>query len=153
MLKYWEKPLDYIEKYKLTICHNLSTHCPKWFDRGTIVPNILKDDERLINLLEYYKNSMDPPFPIDYTNYCGKLYDYTAILDSEPFKSNSNLSETLSKQILYSFLRSDQNFHYENVAFKENHNGIISMAEAIDHEFSTLFLYADEPEQIFFNSL
>lgn len=113
---------------------------PKYYEYGTLVPYILKEDEKLVNLLEFFIDNPDPGVDIrDYENYCLLFYDYTDILASPKL---ADYAEELSFQVLLSILRADQNYHYENVSLKYGER--ISVAEPIDHEFSTFFLFPDD---------
>lgn len=113
---------------------------PKYYKYGTVVPLITGDGEKLVNLLEFFNENPDSRVNIsDYVNYCLKFYDYTDILCSPGL---AQYSEKLSFQVLLSVLRADQNYHYENVSLKYGKE--ISVAEPIDHEFSTFFLFPDD---------
>lgn len=113
---------------------------PKYYKYGTLVPYILGEEEKLVNLLEFFIDNPDPGVNIrDYENYCLVFYDYTDILASPKL---AEYAEELSFQVLISILRADQNYHYENVSLKYGEK--ISVAEPIDHEFSTFFLFPDD---------
>lgn len=135
--------------YKLAFCNGYEESEEKYYNRGCLVPNILKEDEVLVNLYEYFRDNIDKKVNIlDYTNYCIYFYDYTFILESKLFKENKQLGEDLSYQILLSILKADQNYHYENVSFicdKETKE-IKRLAPVIDHEFSTMFLCLDKKD-------
>lgn len=135
--------------YQLSICHGYENNESKYYDYGTLVPNILSEGEHLVNLLEYYRMNPDDKVDIDnYINYCMLFYDYTDIFKSKIFKENIELAEQLAMHVLVSILKGDQNYHYENVAFVcDNDNNIKGMAPMIDHEFSTIFLFPDNLQQ------
>lgn len=134
--------------YELAICKGLSDEQPKYYEKGCIVENILKKDEKLINLLELLKKYPDPTVDISkYINYCEVQYDYEKILKSDFFKFNRELGEQLAYQILCSMLRRDDNYHYENVSFIEKKDRIIRIAPMIDMEFSEMFMLPDELEK------
>lgn len=137
--------------YKLAICNGYEEAEKKYYDKGSLVANILKEGEHLVNLYEYFLTHKDKAVDIDtYINYCLKPYDYTCIFNSDLFLSNDNLSKELAKHVLVSILKADQNYHYENVAFicDENDN-ILRLAPMIDHEFSTMFLFGDDEKKNF----
>lgn len=131
--------------YKLAECSGYCKEYPSRFSRGVLVPSIVHDGEKLVNLLEYYRAHPNKDVDINnYVNYCGTYYDYSMILNSEPFKSNPALAKALSYQILLSILKVDFNYHYENVAFLEKKDKSISLAPPIDHEFSLPFLFPEK---------
>lgn len=133
--------------YRLAICNNYDENVPKYYNIGTIVPSVINDGEKIVNLLEYFNKNKDEEVNIDdYTNFCMKLYDYTCIFKSKLFSENKELGEALANQVLLSILRADQNFHYENVGFICKENEILRMQPPIDHEFSTMFLFLDDIE-------
>jgi hypothetical protein len=139
---------DYFIKcpiYQLAICNGYSDNEPKYYDYGCLVKNILQENEHLVNLLEYFRINPDKNVNIDsYINYCLYLYDYTMIFESNFIKNNKEIGNQLAIQVLLSILRADQNFHYENVSFVcDVNNNILRMAEPIDFEFSTMFLFID----------
>ena len=103
--------------YRIATCKNLSQEQNKYYDKGTIVNNILKEDEKLINLLELFKKYPDSVDINEYVNYCEVQYDYNTILQSKYFSKNKELGKELAKQILCSMLRRDENYHYENINF------------------------------------
>lgn len=87
--------------YKLAFCNGYEENEEKYYDRGCLVPNILKEDEVLVNLYEYFRDNIDEKVNIlDYTNYCIYFYDYTFILKSKLFKENKQLGEDLSFELL-----------------------------------------------------
>lgn len=131
--------------YRLAKCSHYNEHVPKYYQEGTIVPSILEEGEKLINLYEYFRDNPDPSVDINnYVNYCMKLYDYTGIINSKIIKERKDLGEQLAYQILLSILKADQNYHYENISFKAKDGIITKLAPSIDHEFSTMFLYLDD---------
>ncbi len=133
--------------YRIATCKNLSQEQNKYYDKGTIVNNILKEDEKLINLLELFKKYPDSVDINEYVNYCEVQYDYNTILQSKYFSKNKELGKELAKQILCSMLRRDENYHYENVNFIEKNGQIIGMAPMIDMEFSQMFMFPDDLEK------
>ncbi len=143
---------EYFDKkapvYRLAICSHYDEYVPKYHNEGTIVPSIINKDEKLVNLFEHFRDNPDSEVDInEYKNYCMKIYDYTNIFDSKLIKENRNLGENLAKQILFSVLRADQNFHYENVNFISKDKELTSLAPPIDHEFSTMFMFLDDLEE------
>ena len=116
---------------------------PKYYSQGVLVESLTPNDEKLINLYDYFMENPDNSFDIkDYENYCMMNYDYTKILESNFIKNNKKIGDGLSYQILLSILRQDQNYHYENINFILD-SGDLSLAPPIDFEFSTPFLYPD----------
>lgn len=133
--------------YKLAICQNIEDEFENKYHHGTIVDSLEKPTERLVNLYEVFQSSPDPAVDImNYVNYCEQFYDYTAIFDSKLLRENKQLANVLATQVLLSILKFDQNYHYENVLFREKDGVISSVAPPIDHEFSSMFLYLDKPE-------
>lgn len=129
--------------YKLAICRGLSDDIPKYYEKGTIVKMIVSSDEKLVNLFEFFRDNLDKNVDImNYENYCGVYYDYTQIFNSEFFLENKSLGEKLAYQLLISILKSDNNYHYENVSFIKSGDDI-SLAPPIDHEFSNFFFAVD----------
>lgn len=134
--------------YKLAICKNIEDDFENKYHHGTVVESIIKPSEKLINLYEFFRDNKDPLVNIDnYVNYCGRFYDYTNIFKSKFIKENNEIASMLAMQILISILRLDQNFHYENVLFKEKDAKITTVAPMLDHEFSSMFLYLDNLEE------
>lgn len=130
--------------YRLAICHGCSDMVAKYYDKGTIISKIDTDGERLVNLLEFFRENPDEKVSIDkYINYCGVFYDYTSILDSDFFKGNRLLGEKLAYQILLSILKGDINYHYENVFLLYKDGKPVDIAPMIDHEFSSMFFCLD----------
>ena len=149
---YWSYLIrKYIDRntpqYRPATCKNLSKEQPKYHDKGTIVDNILGENEKLINLLELFRKYPDKVDIDNYVNYCEVQYDYETILRSEFFKENKQLGEELAKQILCSMLRRDENYHYENVSLIEKNGVITRVAPMIDMEFSEMFMFPDELEK------
>ena len=133
--------------YSLAICHGITKDVPKYREHGTLVPNLLNDNQKLINLLEYFNQHPDPNFDIsDYENFCQRFYDYRPILKSEIF-DKTTYGEKLAQQYLLSLLFVNHNFHYENVAFIEEEGNIISLAPPIDHEFAVMVTFTDHLEK------
>ena len=133
-------------RYYLAISKGIEEEQPKYFKHGVLVESITPNDEKLINLYDYFIEHPDPSVNIkDYTNYCMKNYDYSEILSSDFIKTNKEIGEDLAQQILLSILRQDQNFHYENINFISNGKSE-EIAPPIDFEFSTPFLYPDKQE-------
>ena len=129
-------------RYYLAKALDTEREQPKYFNQGVLVESITLNDEKLINLYDYFNEYKEEKVDIrDYINYCMQNYDYTKILLSSFIKENKEIGEGLAYQILLSILRQDQNFHYENVNFiyKEK----LVLAPPIDFEFSTPFLYPD----------
>ena len=135
-------------QYRLAICNGLSDEQPKYYDKGTIVENILNENEKLVNLLELYREYPDASVDIDnYVNYCEVQYNYENILKSTFFTIRKDLGECLAEQILCSILRRDDNYHYENVSLILKENKFDRVAPMIDMEFSELFMYPDYPKE------
>lgn len=130
--------------YQLAICKNLSQQQPKYYDKGTIVNNVLKENEKLINLLELFRKYPDSVDINDYVNYCEVQYDYETILKSKFFTKNKKIGEDLARQVLCSMLRRDDNYHYENVSLIEKDGEIVRVAPMIDMEFSEMFMFPDD---------
>lgn len=130
--------------YKLAICKNIEDDFENKYHHGTIVNSIETKDENLINLYEIFRDHPDPSVDISkYINYCEKFYDYRDIFNSKLIKENELLANSLATQVLISILKLDQNYHYENILFRETKGEIKRIAPMIDHEFSTMFLYLD----------
>lgn len=134
--------------YHLAVCEKIEELNPKYYHHGTYVESIVSKNEDLVNLLEYYLANPHESVKIaSYINYCEKFYDYSFFFATPIFQDNKEISENFALQILLSLLKADQNFHYENVAFKTKGGKITQLAPSIDHEFSTMFLYADDPNR------
>lgn len=132
--------------YKLAICENIEDDFENKYHHGTIVDSIVNPSEKLVNLYELFRDYPDPLVDIsNYINYCEKFYDYRNILMSKLIRENEHIANSLATQVLLSMLKLDQNYHYENVLFKEENGEIKTIAPMIDHEFSTIFLYVDNP--------
>lgn len=130
--------------YSLAYCRGYEKEEQKYYDKGCIVPNILSDNQKLINLLEHFNEQKESNVDIsNYENFCMKIYDYTDILNSNFIKNNPNLGKQLAYHILVSIVKADENYHYENVSFIKNENKYVSVAPMIDHEFSLYFLFPD----------
>lgn len=149
---YWSYLINkYIDKdtpvYSLAYCHNLNSDQPKYYEKGCIVDNVIKADEKSVNLLEFFRMFPDSSVDIDnYTNYCEMQYDYTPILMSDFFRKNESLSRKLAEQILCSILRRDDNYHYENVSLIFKDDTPIKIMPIIDLEFSQMFMYPDKTD-------
>ena len=146
---YWSYLINkYIDEstpiYKLAYCKGITKHQEKYYEKGTIVKNIIKEDEKLISILELFKKYPDSLVQIDnYINYCEVQYNYENILLSSFFEERKDLREKLCLQILCSILRRDENYHYENVCLIEKNNQITDIAPMLDMEFSQMFMYPD----------
>ena len=149
---YWSYLINkYIDNstpvYNLAYCHGVSKEQPKYYEKGCIVENVLNEGEYFVNLLELFRMYPDNLVNIDeYINYCELQYDYTAILNSDFFRNNKELSEKLAEQILCSILRRDDNYHYENVSLIFKDEKVVRIAPIIDQEFSQMFMYPDKLE-------
>ena len=140
-------------KYKLAYCNGLNKEQAKYNDYGTLVESVIKKNQKLINLLEYFNKYPEDFVDIkDYENYCMEIYDYTKILNSNFIKNNKNIGEKLAYYILLSMLRQDQNFHYENIMFIEENNKIIDIAPPLDFEFSQFFMFPLNEEKSYYYS-
>lgn len=149
---YWSELFNDIYKdtpvYQLAVCYGLNNEQPKYHNKGTIVDNVLNEDEKFINILELFKKYPDKRVNIDdYVNYCEMQYDYSNILKSDFFTIHPKLGEELAKQILCSMVRRDDNFHYENVNFIEKNGKITRIAPMIDMEFSEMFMFPDNKKR------
>lgn len=136
-----------IPLYHLAKCDGYEQTEPKYHNYGTIVESVTDNQERLVNLYEYfmlYPDNQVTSAIIKYINYCLEYYDYSFFFKSELLKKHPEIAAEISKQILYSILRGDQNYHYENVSFIYNGNQLARVAMPIDHEFSNIFMYLDE---------
>lgn len=130
--------------YHLAKCHGYQNEVLKYHDYGTVVESLVREDERLVNLYEFFKQNPDSSVRIDdYINYCLKYYDYSFFFDTDFIKSNPEFGIEIARQYLYSVLRADQNYHYENVSLIYKNNKLERVAKPIDHEFSTMFMYLD----------
>ena len=131
--------------YRLAECDWISKEVPKYYEKWTLVPNILVEGQSLVNLLEYFRTHPDPEVNIDgYINYAMASYYYVPIFKSQIFSKNQILWEGLAYQVLYSILTKNMNFHYENIAFIQEEGKIKSLAPALDHEFSLFFLFPEK---------
>ena len=136
-----------IPLYHLAKCEGYDQTEPKYHNYGTIVESITKGQEKLVNLYEYFMQNPDAEVTdriAKYINYCMKYYDYSFFFASELLKDNHDIASEISKQILYSILRGDQNYHYENVSFIYDEAKLKRVAIPIDHEFSSVFMYPDQ---------
>lgn len=142
--KYFDKKAP---RYYLAISKGMEEEQPKYYEQGVLVESLTKDDEKLINLFDYFNQHPDSSVDIsNYINYCMKNYDYTEILLSDLIKNNKEIGKGLAYQILLSILRQDRNFHYENINFFDG--TFIKLAPPIDFEFSIPFLYPEQPEKL-----
>lgn len=133
--------------YTLAYCHHLSECIPKYYSKGTLVPLQKYKDCKIMNLYDYFILYPDDYVDIkDYINYCGTTYDYTTILQAKVFKNNKRIAKRLAFYILFSILKLDYNFHYENILLYVKDDKIIDLVPMLDHEFSLYFLYPDSQE-------
>lgn len=133
--------------YHLAICANIEEEYPDKYHHGTLVDKLEKKNRKLINLYELCRKNPDTlPDISRYMNYCEVMYDYVEILSSDFFKQNRQLGQEVANQILCSMLRQDQNYHYENMLFYQGEQEL-EIAQMIDHEFSTMFMYLDIPSK------
>lgn len=143
--KYFEEKAP---RYSLATCLNIDSFIEKNYSIGTLVPIVTKNNQKLVNLLEYFRDYPDSKVSIDnYVNYCLQIYDYTNILNASIFEERVDLRNQLENQILLSILKQDENFHYENVSFIVEEDKFIELCPTLDSEFSLLFLYPDNGEQ------
>lgn len=130
--------------YKLAICKNIDKDFENKYHHGTVVDSLVTNNEKLVNLYEIFKYNPDHSVNIDeYVNYCEEFYDYRGIFMSKFIRENKEIADSLAMQNLISMLKLDQNYHYENVLFKEENGVVKSVSPMIDHEFSTMFLHLD----------
>lgn len=130
--------------YKLAIYENMSNEQEKYYNKGTIVPSLVNEKQKLVNIYEYFlKHPEDNLNIANYVNYCEMFYDYKAILETKFLKENPQLGRAIAEQILLSILRADQNYHYENINLICEDGRITSVAPPIDYEFSTMFFCPD----------
>lgn len=147
---YWSYLINkYIDRetprYSLARCYNIDEYQPKYYDKGTLVPNILGDGEYLVNILELFRMMPDKKVDIEtYINYCEMIYDFETILDSDFFLVHEDLAEKLAEQVLTSILRRDDNYHYENASLIFKDGKVVRVAPIIDMEFSQFFMYPDD---------
>ena len=60
----------------------------KYYNKGVLVESLTPNNEKLINLYDYFNKYPDGKVDIkDYINYCMMNYDYTMILESDFIKS------------------------------------------------------------------
>ena len=146
---YWSYIIkNYFDKnapqYSLAISKGIEEDTPKYYEKGVLVDSITPNDEKMINIYDYFLEHKEDNVNIEnYTNYCMTNYDYTKILSSDFIKNNEEIGKELSKQILLSILRCDQNFHYENINIYQD-NDSFRIAPPIDFEFSSFFLFLDD---------
>lgn len=131
--------------YSLTRCFNIDKEQAKYYDKGTLVDNVLGEGEYLVNILELFRMYPDENVDIDnYINYCEMIYDFEIILKSNFFMEHKDLARKLAEQVLTSILRRDDNYHYENVSLIFKDGKVKDVAPMIDMEFSQFFMYPDE---------
>ena len=136
---------DKTPKYTLARCFNIDKEQAKYYDKGTLVDNILSEGEYLVNILELFRMYPDDTVDIDnYINYCEMIYDFEIILKSKFFMEHKDLARKLAEQVLTSILRRDENYHYENVSLIFKDGKVKGIAPMIDMEFSQFFMYPDE---------
>ncbi len=136
--------------YTLAECKGMEKNNPKYYDKGVLVESIAQNGKKLLNLYDYYLSNPDDKVNIkDYENYCMMSYDYTKILESDLFKDEKRRKDVI-EEILLSYLREDQNFHYENINLYED---TIEVAPPIDFEFSLPFLFADDDTERMYESV
>ena len=143
--KYFDKnaPL-----YYLAICKGIEEEQLLAYEKGTIVNYYLKDNQRQINIYDYFEHNPDINVNIkNYINLCPCIYNYLTILNSSLFQENEMLQKQLVWRILLSYLTRDVNFHYENVSLIYENDNIISLIPPIDFEYSTIFMYAESLEK------
>lgn len=130
---------------RLAYCHGLNGEQAKYYDKGILVKSIIKGNQKLLNILEYFEMYPEAKVNIkDYINYCMEFYSYKDILDSDFIKNNPSLGADLAFQILLSILRQDYNYHYENINFIVENGSIVSVAPPIDFEFSCMFMFPED---------
>lgn len=133
--------------YNLAYCKGVSNEQSKYYEQGVLVKSVLKDNQKFLDLWEYFNQIPEDVVGIkDYINYCMKSYDYTQILQYISSKMDDRYAREIARQVLYSILRADQNFHYGNVSFLTENDKIIDIVPPLDFEFSTMFLYPDNKE-------
>ena len=131
--------------YSLARCFNIDKEQAKYYDKGTLVDNVLGEGEYLVNILELFRMYPDENVDIDnYINYCEMIYDFEIILKSNFFIEHKDLARKLAEQVLTSILRRDDNYHYENVSLIFKDGKVKYAAPMIDMEFSQFFMYPDE---------
>lgn len=132
--------------YHLAECKGIGVEMPSKYNRGVTVESVCSETEYIMSLYEYFllhpEKLVDKEIK-DYTNYCMMYYDYDFFFETEFIKNNSQYGRKMAEAILYSLLRADQNFHYENISFLTEGEQVKDMVVPIDHEFSTMFLYPD----------
>lgn len=133
--------------YRLAECKGIEEEMPSKYNIGVAVESVCSESEYIMSIYEYFmlhpEKLVDKEIK-DYTNYCLMYYDYTFFYETEFIKNNPEYGRKMAEAILYSLLRADQNFHYENISFLTENGKIKDMVVPIDHEFSTMFLYPDD---------
>lgn len=132
--------------YRLAICNNIEEDLKSKYPFGTIVDSINIPEMEIASLYEVFRDNPDSMVNInEYFNVCEYFYDYSSIFESKLMIENEQLAKSFAMQVLLSILKIDQNYHYENPLFYKHNGKIIEIAPMIDHEFSTMFLYLDNP--------
>lgn len=136
--------------YHLAKCKGIEDSIPNKYNIGTSVLCVTNSREYVMSIYEYFL--LHPEAIVldrikDYTNFCLDFYDYTFFLETELVKNNPEIGRFIAESVLYSVLRADQNFHYENISFITEDGNINRLCEALDHEFSTMFLFIDSDQK------
>ena len=132
--------------YELAIIKNIEEDFESKYHHGVLVDNLVTSNENLVNLYDYFCKHPDSIWQIkDYINCCMLFYNYEKIFETQLLKENPSIRNDFAYQLLCSILKLDQNFHYENILFKQS-NDTLELAPMIDHEFSTAFLFLDNLE-------
>lgn len=123
------------------------------FNHGILVKYFIKDNEKLINLVDCFNKYPDPNVDIsNYMNYALIDYNYVPFFNSSLIKNNYNLGASLAYQVLLSLLRCDRNFHYGNVGFIVNEQQL-KFHPPIDFEFSSMFLFCSNSSRKWLNNI
>lgn len=133
--------------YRLAICAGLSEQNIKYFNNGSLSDSFLQPGEQAISVHEYLcaQENVSPNFR-NYTNYCGIVYDYREIFNSQLLRSRPDLAERLAEKIIWSIYTANQNFQYSNVMLiKDGQENIAHFGKCFDNEFSTFFISAENP--------
>lgn len=105
--------------YELAIIENIEDEFESKYHHGVLVDNIRHENEKLVNLYEYFRDNPENVFDIkDYINYALEFYNYTNLFETRFMKMYPNLAEKFAYQLLLSILKCDLNYHYENHLFK-----------------------------------
>ncbi len=133
--------------YYLAKCMGIEEYMPSKINIGTSVECVTLESEYVMSIYEYFLKHPEA-IVLDrikkYTNYCLDFYDYTFFFETELVKHNPEIGKFIAESILYSMLRADQNFHYENISFITENDNIKRFCQTLDHEFSTMFLFLDD---------